>query len=184
MSTPGLAGRPATPPAAPAPELVIARMHGHARRLVWSALLLVATAGAVAYFYDNLALPWENWMLLCAAGAVVLVGTVLPLARWLTRTYTVTTRRVSVKDGFLSRSKRDLFHAGGYGIRLRRGPLQRLWGAGTITLSDGTSPPLVLHDVPDAGLVHEVLADQVEMSQIQAHRDSQGFSFGHQLPPA
>ncbi|WP_456285870.1 PH domain-containing protein [Microbacterium sp. JZ70] len=182
MSTPGLAGRPATPPVAPAPELLVARLHGHARRLTWSALLVIATAGATGYLLGNLPAPFEDWMLLAAAGAVVLLGAVLPLLAWLTRTYTITTRRVIAKRGLLVRDHSELSHTRGYSIRLRRGVLQRMWGAGTLVLSDGVTAPLVLRDVPDAGLVHEVLADQVEMSQIQAHRESQGFSFGHQLP--
>ena len=184
MSTPSYpAGRPATPPVAPSPELLVARLRGHARRLTWSAALLIAVAGATGYLYGNLPAPFEDWMLLAAAGAIVLVGVVVPLVTWLTRTYTITTRRVIAKRGLLARSQAELSHTRGYGIRLRRGVLQRLWGAGTLTLSDGVSAPLVLRNVPDARLVHEVLADQVEMSQIQAHRDSQGFSFGHQLPP-
>lgn len=182
MSTPGPAGRPATPPVAPAAELLVARMRGHARRLAWSALLLVVVAGAVGYLLGNLPAPFQDWMLLAAGGAIVLLGAAVPLVVWLTRTYTITTRRVIVTQGLLARDRRELSHARGYAIRLRRGLGQRMWGTGTITLSDGVSAPLVLRDVPDAGLVHEVLADQVEMSQIQAHRDSQGFSFGHRLP--
>lgn len=66
----------------------------------------------------------------------------------------------------------------GYSIGLRRGILQRMWGAGTLTLSNGVDEPLRLVDVPSAELVHEVLVDQVEVNQILAHRDAQP------LPPA
>ena len=65
-------GRPLMPaPGAPTPELRVAQFRGHARRLVWSALVLIVVAGACGWFYDNLPAPFENWMMLAAAGAVV-----------------------------------------------------------------------------------------------------------------
>jgi hypothetical protein len=73
-------------------------------------------------------------------------------------------------------------HARGYTISVRRGPLQRLWGTGTITLSNGVDTPLRLANIPSVTLVHETLADQIEVSQILAHRDAQagadGFGLG------
>jgi membrane protein YdbS with pleckstrin-like domain len=179
MSMPNLTGRPATPPTAPAPELLVARVRGHAKRLAWPALLLIAIAGATGYFAGNLPAPFETWMLFAADAVLIVAGVLAPFLLWLSRTYTITTRRVIATQGFLARSRTELSHTRGYTVALRRGVLQRMWGAGTLTLSDGISPPLIMRNVPDATLLHEVLADQVEMSQIQAHRDSQGFSVGH-----
>ena len=72
-------GRPAAPaPGAATPELRIARVRPHARRLFWSALVLVAAAAAVGYFTDNLPEPFEDWMLWAVAGAVVLLRVGLP----------------------------------------------------------------------------------------------------------
>ena len=98
---------------------------------------------------------------------------VLPFLFWIARTCTITTLRVCVREGLGSRHRRELSHRRGYSIGVRRGPLQRMWGAGTITLSNGIDEPLRLHDVPMVSLVHEVLADQVEVNQILAHRDAQ-----------
>ena len=161
------------PPGAPGEELLVARFRSHARRLFWPALLLVATAGATAYLYDNLPAPFENWMLLAAAAIVVLLLVVLPYLFWISRTCTITTRRVILREGLGSRRRRELSHVRGYSIGVRRGPLQRLWGAGTITLSTGVDAPMRLQNVPMVNLVHEVLADQVEVNQILAHRDAQ-----------
>jgi len=175
----GYGGRPITPaPGAPTPELRVARFRGHARRLFWSALVLIAVAGGVGYFYGNLPAPFQNWMLLLAAAAILLVAVVLPFAAWWSRAYLITTRRVIARAGLLRRRTRELEHVRGYSIDLRRGLLQRMWGAGTLTLSNGVDEPLRLVDVPSAELVHEVLVDQVEVNQILAHRDAQP------LPPA
>jgi len=167
-------GRPLTPGPGPAPaELRLVRFRRHARRLFWSALVLIAVAGAVGYFTGNLPAGFADWMLWLAGGAVVLVLVVLPFARWYGHTYTITTRRVIEQSGLFGRSRTEMGHARGYTISERRGPLQRMWGTGTLTLSNGLDAPLRLKDVPSVRLVHEVLADQVEVNQILAHRDGQ-----------
>lgn len=167
-------GRPLAPAlgAAAAPELRIARVHGHARRLFWSALVLIAVAGAVGYFTGNLPQGFENWMLWAVAGVVVLLLVVLPFLRWLTHSYTVTTRRVIAQSGLFGRTRAEVSHARGYTIGERRGPIQRMWGAGTLTLSNGVDAAVRMVDIPSVRLMHETLADQVEVSQILAHRDS------------
>jgi len=172
-----LGGRPMMPPpGAPAEELLIARFRGHARSLFWSALLLIAVSGVTAYLYGNLPAGFENWMLLAAAGAIVLVGVLIPFIAWASRSYTVTTRRVIARGGVGSRTRREMSHVRGYTIGVRRGPLQRMWGAGTITLSNGVDAPLRLTNVPHVTLLHEALADQIEVNQILAHRDAQAMN--------
>lgn len=167
------------PPGAPAEELLVARLRSHARRLFWPAALLVATVGVTAYLYDNLPEGYENWMLLAGAGIIVLLLVVMPFLFWISRTFTITTRRVIVREGLGSRRRREVSHMRGYSISIRRGPLQRVWGAGTITLSDGADEPVRLVNVPMASLVHEVLADQIEVNQILAHRDAQSAGRGY-----
>ncbi|KJQ53642.1 PH domain-containing protein [Microbacterium sp. SA39] len=162
------------PPGAQTEELLIARFRSHARRLFWSAVVLIAVFGATAYFYDNLPAGLENWMLLAAAGVAVLLLVVIPFFVWYSRSTTVTTRRVIAHHGIGARRRQEMSHARGYTIGVRRGPLQRLWGAGTITLSNGVDAPLRLSNVPNVTLVHETLADQIEVGQILAHRDAQG----------
>lgn len=163
-------------PGAPAEELLIARFRGHARALFWSAVLLIAVFGVTAYFYDNLPEGFENWMLLVAAAALIVFGVLVPYVIWASRSYTVTTRRVIVRHGIGARQRREMSHVRGYTIGVRRGILQRMWGAGTITLSNGVDAPMRLTNVPNVTLVHEALADQIEVNQILAHRDAQSMS--------
>ncbi|MFT4260682.1 MAG: PH domain-containing protein [Microbacterium sp.] len=160
------------PHGAPVEELLIARFRGHARRLFWSALVLIAVFGATAFFYDNLPEPFENWMLLTAAAVVVVVLVVVPFVVWYSRSTTVTTRRVIVAHGVGARRRREMSHVRGYAIGVHRGLIQRLWGVGTITLTNGVDAPLRLSNVPNVTLVHETLADQIEVNQILAHRDA------------
>ncbi len=169
-----IGGRPFTPaPGMPTPELRIARIRPHARRLFWSVLVLIAVAGACGYLYDNLPAPFENWMLIAAGAVVVLLLTVLPFAAWWSHVYTLTTQRVMERRGVVVVKRRELSHTRGYSIRVRRGILQRLWGVGTLVLSNGVDAPMLLRNIPMTSLVHEVLVDQVEVNQILAHRDGQ-----------
>jgi membrane protein YdbS with pleckstrin-like domain len=160
-------------PGAPTPELRVARIRTHARRLTWSALVLIAVAGAVGYFTGNLPAPFEDWMLWAAAGAVVLLLVIVPFLAWWSHVFTITTRRVIERSGLFSTRRRELSHVRGYTIQVRRGILQRMWGAGTLVLSNGAEPPLRMADIPSVALVHETLVDQVEVNQILAHRDAQ-----------
>ena len=172
-------GRPLTPaPGVPTPELSVARFRGHARRLGWSAAVLVVTAGVVGYFYGNLPEPVENWMLFAAAALVVFLLVLLPFLSWWSHTYTITTRRVIERSGIVSARRRELTHVRGYTIEVKRGPLQRMWRTGTLTLSNGVDEPIRLANIPSVDLVHECLVDQVEVNQILAHRDAQPL-----LPP-
>lgn len=168
-------------PGQPVPELLIARLRTHARALIWSSLVLVATAAVVGFFAGNLTPPLTDVMLYAGAGFVVLVAVVIPFIAWLAKRYTITTRRVIVSGGLFARTSRELTHARGYTVSVRRGPLQRLWGAGTLTLSNGVDEPLRLVNIPHVRLVHEVLVDQVEVNQILAHRDAQAGGTGPQF---
>ncbi|GAA3768365.1 hypothetical protein GCM10022240_21060 [Microbacterium kribbense] len=174
MSQPtSIGGRPLTPaPGMPTPELRIARFRPHARRLFWSALVLIAVAGATGYLWHNLPAPFEDWMLLTAAGIVVFLLVLMPFLTWWSHIFTLTTRRIMVRRGVFRVRRAQLSHVRGYTVQLRRGLFGRLWQVGTLTLSDGVDAPLKLRNVPDAELVHEALVDQVEVNQILAHRDA------------
>ena len=174
MNQQGSYRRPATPaPGVPVPELRIATLRPSARHLAWSALLLIVVAGACGYLYGNLPAPFQDWMLLSAGAAVVVLGAVLPWLRWLAHRYTITTRRVIEQTGWLGSTRRELMHLRGYTVTVRRGLHQRLARVGTVSLDDGAGGRMVLRSIPDSDLVHEVLVDQVEVNQILAHRDAQ-----------
>lgn len=166
------------PPGAPAQEHLIARFRGQIRRLFFSGLILIAIAGFTGYFTDNLPDGFENWMLWAAAAGTTLLLVVVPYLVWLGHRYTITTRRVITTTGLLFHRRRELTHARGYTMTMTRGPLQRLWGAGNISLSNGAEPPMLLRNVPNVRLIHEVLVDQVEINQILAHRDAQALPYG------
>ena len=133
------AARRAVPRACPPAVLVGARRSSPSR----------ARSG---YFYGNLPAPFENWMLLTAAAVVVLLprAAALPVVV-VARLHDHHAPGASSGRGIFGVRRRELSHVRGYTIQERRGILQRMWGAGTLTLSNGVDQPLRLANIPSVG---------------------------------
>lgn len=155
------AGQQSTAPA----EHVIARLRRHGRMLFWPTVLLLAVAAATGYFYGRMPEEWQNVAILIVAAVLVAVGFIAPLLAWLSRRYTITTRRVIVRHGFFVRVRQELMHSRGYEISVRRSWLQSAFRTGDILINTGLEQPIVLRDVPNASLVQRVLQELIEGSQ-------------------
>jgi uncharacterized membrane protein YdbT with pleckstrin-like domain len=145
-------------------EVVVARLRSHARALFFPSLVLVADAGAMAYFGGSLPEPWQNWVLLGAGAVVALLLFVFPLLSWLGRNYTITTRRIVLRQGLLVRTRQELLHSRGYDVTVRRAGLQLIFGSGDVLINTGLERPVMLRDVPGAALVQAALHDLMERS--------------------
>ena len=144
------------------PEKVIARLRPHARVLLWPTLLLFALAGATGYFSGNLPEPWQNTALPLCAILLAVFGWLLPLASWLTKRYTITTRRIIFRHGFFVRTRQELLHSRGYDVSVRQNWVQAGFHSGTVLINSGLEHPLVLTDVPNVDLVQSALHDLME----------------------
>lgn len=146
------------------PEVVIARLRPHARALFFPALALIAVAGAAGFFGGTFDRSWQTTLFYVSAGGGAVLLWLLPLLIWLNRRYTVTTRRLILKHGFFVRVRQELLHSRGYDISVSRGPLQSIFRSGDIRINTGLEAPVVLRDVPGAGLVLSTLQDLMESS--------------------
>ncbi|WP_181439503.1 PH domain-containing protein [Curtobacterium sp. MCBD17_032] len=158
----------------PPPELVVARLRPHARRLVRPAVtvVLAAAAGGFGSGVFRAELAWVNAVVAVAAVALVVLGGVVPLLRWLSQRYVVTTRRLVVVQGLGTRTRRELLHSRGYDVTVRRRGAQGLFRSGDVLVFPGDDPALVLADVPHADLVVAVLHDLVEAHEARRrHRE-------------
>ncbi|MCU1550041.1 MAG: hypothetical protein JWR36_601 [Glaciihabitans sp.] len=133
--------------------------------MFWPSLALIATAGAVGYLYGRFPEDWQNASVLLGAALAVLLLWLIPLFAWLGRNYTLTTRRIVLRSGFLVRVRQELLHSRGYDVTVRKNGLQSAFGSGDIQINTGLDHPVVLRDVPSADLVQEVLHDLMESSQ-------------------
>ena len=173
----------ASPAGASPAERVVARLRPHARRLFWPTVALLLVCGATGYFYGNLPEDWQNTGLIVLAAAVVVLLWLLPLASWLNRRYTITTRRIIFRHGFFVRSRQELLHGRGYDVTVRQNWLQAAFRSGDVLVNSGLEHPLVLKDVPSADLVQQVLHDLMQESQtvIGSRRQEQS-ALPEQLP--
>lgn len=143
-------------------ETVVARLRPHTRGLVWPGILLLLIAGATGFFAGTLPEEWMNLAVLAAAGILFIVGCVVPWTRWMSRGYTITTRRTIVRSGLLTRERRELLHSRASDVTVRASPLQSMVGSGDVRIGTRGEEPLVLKDVPSANLVQATLHDLME----------------------
>lgn len=156
-ATDGVPGQP--------PERVVARLRRNARVLFWPSLALIAASGAVGYFAGRLDEVWEIVLLWSAAAAVLLLLFLLPLAAWLSRRYTITTRRIIIRHGFFVRVRQELLHSRGYDVSVTRNWLQSAFRSGDVRINAGLDHPVVLKDVPKADQVQRALGELMEHAQ-------------------
>jgi membrane protein YdbS with pleckstrin-like domain len=163
--------------AAQPPEKVVARLRPHARAMFWPSLALIAASGAVGYFAGRLDEVWEIVLLWSATAAAVLLLFLLPLAAWLSRRYTITTRRLILRHGFFVRVRQELLHSRGYDVVVRRSWLQSMFRSGDVRINSGLEHPVVLKDVPKADQVQRALSELMERTQtVVAYRRQQSES--------
>ena len=164
-----------TGPGGRLPEAVVARLRPHVRALFWPTLALVLIVGATAYFTGTF--PDLRMNLAVGIGGALLVFLLwlLPLLAWLGRNYTITTRRIVLRSGFLVRVRQELLHSRGHDVTVRKGALQTLFRSGDVEINSGLDHPVVLRDVPDADLVQEALHDLMErnLNPVAARRQEQ-----------
>ncbi|WP_223694557.1 PH domain-containing protein [Leifsonia poae] len=147
------------------PERVVARLRPNARALFWPSLVLIAACGTLGYLAGRFDEVWENVLLWSSAAAVVLLLFLLPLAFWLGKRYTITTRRVILRHGFFVRVRQELLHSRGYDVSVKRNWLQSAFRSGDVRINSGLERPVVLKDVPKADAVQRALNDLMEHSQ-------------------
>jgi membrane protein YdbS with pleckstrin-like domain len=104
------------------------------------------------------------------AGAVGVLALMLwliaPVLRWQTTSYELTTRRLRVRTGVLTRHGRDIPLARVNDVSFERGPLDRLLGSGRLVVeSAGEHGQIILTEIPRVEQVHSALFRLVEEEQ-------------------
>lgn len=158
----------------PTAERIVARVRPHARALFWPSLLLIAGTGALAYFSNVFAEPWQNAALVGAGALLIATVWLVSLLRWLASRTVITTRRIVIRRGLSTRTRQELLHSRGYDITVRQRALQSLFRSGDVLINSGLEHPVVLRDVPSAELVQGALHDLMEhsMNPIAARRQA------------
>lgn len=146
----------------PTGETVVARLRPHGRAMFWPCVVLVVVAGGVSFLESVLREPWQQIAVLVIAGLVVLFGWFVPLCSWLSRHYTITTRRIVVRTGILRRSRQELLLARATDVTVTKSAGQAMFGSGDVRVNASRETSVVLRDVPSANLVQQTLHDLME----------------------
>jgi len=146
-------------------EAIVARVRSHARALTFPGIVLVATAGALGYFYGSFAEDWQNLAVLAAGLLLIVVLWFFPFFAWLAKNYTITTRRVVLVSGIFVRVRQELLHSRGYDVTVRQSWIQRMFGSGDLLINAGHDYPVVLRDIPSVLITQSALHDLMENNQ-------------------
>ena len=142
-------------------EQVVIHKHPHWKMLVLPVLVLLVTVGLGAYLASLVSdQSWHliAWIVLAAIALVLVVWfTVVPLIRWRTTHFVITTQRVLVREGVLSRSGIDIPLARVNSVQFRHTFFQRLLGCGTLVIESASDEPLEFDDIPQVERVHSLL---------------------------
>jgi uncharacterized membrane protein YdbT with pleckstrin-like domain len=143
-------------------EQVELHLHPHWMRLVPPALVAVLVLAAT--LFGVLAIPAGRaqsagqWIVLLAGIALLVVFSIRPWLRWITTSYVITTERVIIRQGILSRTGRDIPLQRLNDVSFSHSLWERFLGSGTLVIeSAGERGQVVLSDVPHVEDVHAVL---------------------------
>ena len=102
----------------------------------------------------------------------LMVWLIVPILRWRTTTYELTTKRLRTRYGILTRKGRDIPLTRINDVSFEKGVLDRLFGAGRLVVeSAGEHGQIVLRDIPDVADVQAILFGLVEDEQRRLDRN-------------
>ena len=146
-------------------ERVLVHKHPHWKMLVLPVLAFLIIVGFGSYAAGWVAgQPWRfsGWIALAVLGGIaVLWLTVTPLLRWRTTHFVLTTRRVLVREGVLSRSGIDIPINRINSVQFRHSFIDRILGCGTLIVESASDEPLEFDDIPQVERVHSLLYYEV-----------------------
>jgi len=148
-----------------ADEHVVVHKHPHWKMLVvpvLAFLLLVALCSYLAALVAGQSWERYGWIALVVVGVVGVAWlTVAPLLRWRTTHFVVTSHRVLVREGVLTRSGIDIPLDRVNSVQFRHTLLERILGCGTLSIESASDEPLEFDDIPGVERVHSLLHQQV-----------------------
>ena len=157
-------------------EHLVLRLHPHWKTLIGPvsvAVLVVAVALiAEVVIPSNSGAAVERLVVAAVAILAVMLWLIVPVLRWRTTTYELTTRRLKVRDGIVTRHGRDIPLARINDVSFEKGPLDRLLGSGRLVVeSAGEHGQIVLTDIPRVEFTQATLFRLVEEEHRRLERN-------------
>ncbi|MGY3554464.1 PH domain-containing protein [Williamsia sp. R60] len=150
-------------------ERVVVHHHPHWKCLLAPALIFVvatAAAGVAGGYLSNTDLDSTAKMILGIVIAalwlfIVLWFFVRPLISWRTTHFVLTDRRVTYRNGIITRSGIDIPVQRINSVEFRHGLIDRMLRTGTLIIESASEDPLEFNDIPNVERVHSLLYHEV-----------------------
>jgi uncharacterized membrane protein YdbT with pleckstrin-like domain len=157
-------------------EHLVLRLHPHWKTLIRPVLVavLVVAAALIAEVLipSNSAAAVERLVVAAVAILAVMLWLIVPVLRWRTTTYELTTRRLRVRSGIVTRHGRDIPLARINDVSFEKGLLDRLLGSGRLVVeSAGEHGQILLNDIPRVEFTQATLFRLVEEEQRRLERN-------------
>jgi uncharacterized membrane protein YdbT with pleckstrin-like domain len=131
-------------------ESVVLDLHTHWKAMVLPVLELLAVLTVSGYLVGGLVDdPTGRWLIGGVAALLVLVLFVVPLLRWRTTHFVVTTERVVMRSGIIARQGRDVPLSRINDVSFHHSVIERILGCGTLIVESASERgQVLLHDIP------------------------------------
>jgi uncharacterized membrane protein YdbT with pleckstrin-like domain len=148
-------------------EEVVRHLHPHWLTVFWPVVLFLLLVGAASFGAALVPAGDQQslWRLVVVAAAVVLgmFLVAVPLLRWRTTHYVITTHRLLYRTGILSRHGRDIGLSRITDVSYKQTLWDRVINSGTLSIETaGESGPTVFSAIPDSDGVQQLLNQLVE----------------------
>jgi uncharacterized membrane protein YdbT with pleckstrin-like domain len=161
-------------------EEVVRHLHPHWLTVFWPIVLFLLLVGAASFGAAVVPAGEQQgrWRLVVVAVALVLVLflVAVPLLRWRTTHYVITTHRLLYRTGILSRSGRDIGLSRITDVSYRQTIWDRVINSGTVTIETaGEGGATVLTAIPDSDGVQQLVNQLVEEDADRRAREGAGY---------
>jgi uncharacterized membrane protein YdbT with pleckstrin-like domain len=156
-------------------EQEVLRLHPHWKTLIRPLLVAIVVVAValviVAVIPAGKAAAVERLAVAVVAILALMLWLAVPLLKWRTTIYELTTRRLRVRSGIVTRHGRDIPLARINDVSFEKGLLDRLLGSGRLVVeSAGEHGQIVLNEIPHVEYVHSTLFRLVEDEQRRLER--------------
>ena len=157
-------------------EEFVLQLHPHWKTLLRPFFILIVTLAAALALLILLPAKADPPVVRIIIGAIALLLSIVffavPIARWRTTSYELTTRRLRLRSGIVARSGRDFPLIRISDVSFQHGLIDRILGCGKLIVeSAGEHGQLVLNEIPHVQRVQSTLFQLVEDEQSRLARE-------------
>ncbi|TQN41492.1 PH (Pleckstrin Homology) domain-containing protein [Blastococcus colisei] len=160
-------------------EEVVQHLHPHWLTVFWPVVRFLLVVGAASFGTAMVPTGRQQGLIrllvLVVALALLAVLVLVPLLRWRTTHYVITTHRLLFRTGILARRGRDIGLSRITDVSFRQSLWDRIIRSGTLTIeSAGDGGATVLRQIPDSEGVQQLLNHMIEEDADRRAQESAG----------